>query len=772
MALTRPKYSQIYDADWKQSARVATVGSNITLTGGAPATLDNVNLQVNDRVLVKDQTTGSQNGIYIVQTLGSGSNGTWIRSLDANQSSYVTAGMTIIISEGTVNAYATFKLTTADPITLGTTSLTFVNTAAGATVQGSDKAMQYNDNGAFGGATTIFYNKTSGNVYSTASTTSTSTTTGALVVSGGVGIGGALYNGGVHISQGNIVAASGTISNSTTTGALIVVGGAGVSGNVYIGTNLNVTGNITTGNITGNLLPYANVTYNLGSSTQRWKDLYLSGSTIYLNTASISATAGKVTFTNDTGGSFSVTGSVSGQSTGTFGNLVANSGIASSNTTTGALQVTGGAGVSGAVYAGSLYDNSNRVVSTSSGAGNLTINSTAINLTATGPGATTVGSSSAIPIVTTDVYGRVTALSTASISTTLSLSTGGNGSGSGSVALASQSLVTSGGTGISVSTSNQTVTITNTGVVSLANTADITSNVASGSLVGMSLTTSGVTAGVYGSSTSIPQLTIDTKGRVTLASNVSVSTTINLAGGSGTGSVAGGGTLTVSGSTGLTTSVSGSTITLTNSGVTSAVAGTDISVSGATGAVTINDTSTLATVTGRGATTSTAVTFSGGLTVPSITKGGVSGTGDIGASGATFGTVWAKATSAQYADLAENYVADENYPPGTVVVFGGAKEITVTTVDHDPAVAGVISTNPAYLMNATTAGLPVALQGRVPCRVQGPVYKGQVLVTSSIPGVAQAIENAKFVPGCVIGKALEAINTNNIETIEVVVGRT
>lgn len=771
MGLTRPKYSQIYDADWKQSARVATTGSNITLSGGAPATLDGVNLQVNDRVLVKDQTTASQNGIYIVQTLGSGSNGTWIRSLDANQSAYVTAGMTIIVSEGTTNGYTTWKLTTADTITLGTTSLTFVNTAAGASVQGTAKSLQFNDTGAFGGATTVFYDKVSGNLYSTASTTSTSTTTGALVVAGGVGIGGAinigstLTNAGVLTSNGNIVAASGTASSSTTTGALVVTGGVGISGAMYIGANVTVTGSI---------LPSANVTYNLGNTTQRWKDLYLSGSTIYLNTATISATSGKITFTNDTGGSFSVTGTVSGQSTGTFGNLVANSGIVSTSTTTGALQVTGGAGVSGAVYAGSVYDNSNRVLTSlsSSGAGNVTVSvsapaSTTVSLTATGPGATTVGSSTAIPVITTDAYGRVTALSTASITTTLSTA---GGSGTGTVALASQSLTIAGGTGISTSASNQTITVTNTGVVSLANTAEITSNISSGSLAGMSLVTTGVTAGVYGSSTSIPQFTVDSKGRISLASNVSVSTTINLAGGSGTGSVSGGGTLTVSGSTGLTTAVSGSTITLTNSGVTSAVAGTDISVSGATGAVTINDTSTLSSVTGRGATTTTA------LTLANVTIGNVVPAGNvvqnIGSTTAWFNIFYGKAVQAQYADLAENYVADEEYEPGTVVVFGGTKEITTTTKDHDPAVAGVISSYPAYLMNAVINGLPVALQGRVPCRVQGPVLKGQVLVTSNIRGVAQAIDNSKFVPGCVIGKALEAINTNNIETIEVVVGRT
>ena len=106
-----------------------------------------------------------------------------------------------------------------------------------------------------------------------------------------------------------------------------------------------------------------------------------------------------------------------------------------------------------------------------------------------------------------------------------------------------------------------------------------------------------------------------------------------------------------------------------------------------------------------------------------------------------------------------------------VVVFGGDAEITATTIDHDPRVAGVISTDPAYLMNAATTGQPVALTGRVPCHVQGPVDKGDLLVTSNIPGVAQRLVADKFRPGCVIGKSLERIDHDEIKLIEVVVGR-
>jgi hypothetical protein len=154
-----------------------------------------------------------------------------------------------------------------------------------------------------------------------------------------------------------------------------------------------------------------------------------------------------------------------------------------------------------------------------------------------------------------------------------------------------------------------------------------------------------------------------------------------------------------------------------------------------------------------------------------ITNGQANGVGNIGAAGATFNTVFAKSTSAQYADLAEIYESDSEYEPGTVVIFGGSHEITISTIDHDTRVAGVISTNPAYIMNSEATGLPVALTGRVPCLVQGPVEKGSVLAAGPEAGVAVKLDNTRYLPGCIIGKALERISTDEIKLIEVVVGR-
>lgn len=164
-----------------------------------------------------------------------------------------------------------------------------------------------------------------------------------------------------------------------------------------------------------------------------------------------------------------------------------------------------------------------------------------------------------------------------------------------------------------------------------------------------------------------------------------------------------------------------------------------------------------------------------GLTMSGAIIPNANGTIAFGSTTARWSNIWGLASSAQYADLAEMYQADAEYSPATVMVFSGEKEITSSTITHDTAVAGVISTQPAYLMNDENGRsgiwLPLALTGRVPCRVKGPVKKGDVLVTSSTPGVAEKINNQSYVPGCVIGKSLEEYLGTNITTIEVVVGR-
>ena len=133
-------------------------------------------------------------------------------------------------------------------------------------------------------------------------------------------------------------------------------------------------------------------------------------------------------------------------------------------------------------------------------------------------------------------------------------------------------------------------------------------------------------------------------------------------------------------------------------------------------------------------------------------------------------TLTVTSTSAQYADIAECYRSDEEYEPGTVVEFGGDAEVTMATTDMSKRVAGVITTDPAYLMNSQLSDgivAAVALTGRVPCKVVGKVSKGDIMVSA---GNGQARAEADPKVGTVIGKALENFDGDQ-GVIEVVVGR-
>jgi hypothetical protein len=127
----------------------------------------------------------------------------------------------------------------------------------------------------------------------------------------------------------------------------------------------------------------------------------------------------------------------------------------------------------------------------------------------------------------------------------------------------------------------------------------------------------------------------------------------------------------------------------------------------------------------------------------SISTGGVTTPGTITGYWSLDGSSRLQATYA--ADLAEYYEGDKEYAVGTVLIFGGTHEVTASSISHDPRTAGVVSTNPSYLMNSGLAGpntAAVALTGRVPCWVQGPVAKGDRLVNIDT-GVAGRLDMDK-----------------------------
>jgi hypothetical protein len=148
-----------------------------------------------------------------------------------------------------------------------------------------------------------------------------------------------------------------------------------------------------------------------------------------------------------------------------------------------------------------------------------------------------------------------------------------------------------------------------------------------------------------------------------------------------------------------------------------------------------------------------------------IVNSGTNGSGNIGASGAGFNTVFAKATSAQYADLAEKYLADRDYEVGTVVVIGGDKEVTASTVGK--RAIGTVSDKPAYMMNSELeGGTYIALKGRVPVKVTGAIVKGDRLVAGPL---GTAIKATLEYYSDTFAIALESNSDENIKTIEAII---
>jgi hypothetical protein len=267
-------------------------------------------------------------------------------------------------------------------------------------------------------------------------------------------------------------------------------------------------------------------------------------------------------------------------------------------------------------------------------------------------------------------------------------------------------------------------------------------------------------------------------------SSITVNGTAISLGGSGTITATATGTLTIG--TGLGgTSYNGSTgVTITNTGVTSLAGGTNISVSGGTGAVTVSVSGQVANALVAGTVytaaqpniTSVSGSFTSLTFANAQTLTGNNFTLSTGANtnaGTITGTWTLSAGSklnATYADLAEKYTADADYEPGTVVLFGGEQEVTLSTEADSFRVAGVVTTNPAYVMNNGCEGehvITLALQGRVPVKVLGPVSKGDLLV-SGANGHATANNIARA--GTIIGKSLENF-TGASGIVEVAVGR-
>jgi hypothetical protein len=185
----------------------------------------------------------------------------------------------------------------------------------------------------------------------------------------------------------------------------------------------------------------------------------------------------------------------------------------------------------------------------------------------------------------------------------------------------------------------------------------------------------------------------------------------------------------------------------------------------------VNDggvTTTIATFFGGNATAN----FGNALSVASITKNGANGVGNIGSSSSYFNQVFAQATTALYADVAERFASDTTYEPGTVVELGGSAEITLVQHELSDSVFGVISTRPAFTMNGGAGDNlthpPVAMTGRVPVKVTGSVRKGDRLVSAG-NGIARSAQAGEATAFNVIGRALIDKLDTGTGTVEAIV---
>ena len=408
--------------------------------------------------------------------------------------------------------------------------------------------------------------------------------------------------------------------------------------------------------ITGNLIPAANVAYDLGSTTRFWNDLYLAGNTIYLGTLQLKD-AGSNTF---------------------------------------------------AVYTSDGVTQANLDVGT-------------IDVSAINSGTSTIGISGASGNAYVTVGGTANVLVVSSVSANITGTLGVSGNITGSYILGNGSQLTGiDATSIQSGTSNAKVSTTNGNItMSVAGT----SNVVVVASTGVSITGD-----------------LSVTGNATLSGNIlgdrvqNGTTSFDIQTQNGNANISVGGFSNVALFTTAGANISGTL------DVTGNITGGNLSVS------------------------------TGNITVGGIVNANANGVGNIGSATTYFDTVFAKATSAQYADLAEMYEADQIIEPGTVVCFGGANEVTMCAEDACRRVAGVVSTNPSYLMNSGQTGdyvVAIALQGRVPVKVTGTVRKGDMMVATT-NGRARAEANPQV--GAVIGKALADFDGQD-GVIEVVVGR-
>ena len=680
-------------------------GGNITTAGAVDATGDvtGANLKTGNITIATDDITSAGTAITVnqdaqdVDFIVEGSSNANLLTIDAGTD-------TIVIGSATTTTGATLKVDSTDSqmIPVGTTAQRPTGVTGMIRFNSTLDQFEFYDSNSWttaGSDFTVIASETfSGDNSTTAFTLGSTQTTASCIVS---------INGVVQepTTAYGVSGTTLTFTEAPLAGDTIEVREITTTSTILGLASDDTTSSVTTEDggdvaVKGNIIPTANATYDLGSATERWNDLYLTGSTITLGNVVIKNTGGNAV--------------------GFFGPDGSTPGVIDAN-----VEIAGDSIVNGTSSVDFSGTNGN-VRLTSGGTQSLTVISTGANVA--GDFATTGD----VRFLDSDNSNYVGFQAPATVSSDLVWTLPSADAGVSGYALVSDAAGTlsfaAAGATVSADTSTDTdfllyfASTTTGALTAVKQDSGLIYNPSSGSL------TSATFIGALTGNASGSAATLATPRAIALSGDVV-----------GTANFDGSAGISIS-TTIQANSVALSTDTTGNYVAAGAVSGTGLSGSASAEGATF-------TVTSNATNANTASTI--------VAR---DGSGNFSA-----GVITATATQARYADLAEMYAADGDIEAGTVVHFAGEGKLAACDEANHHAVAGIVSTDPAYLMNTDQEGVALAISGRVPCKVTGVVNAGDLMVSA---GNGRAMANNSPAIGTVIGKAIES-NAGGEAVIEV-----
>lgn len=708
------------------------VGATLTANAnGALAAVDGVTLLATERVLVKNQAAALQNGIYTVTTVGDGSNPFVLtRATDFDTAAEMPGGFTFI-EEGSTNADNGFVCTTDAGLTVGTTAINFEQFSGAGQITAGDGLAKTGD-------------VLSVNV----DDVTTAISSDAVIVKTSAN----LTTPNIGVANGDSFTASGTVQGATITDGTATITSGAIASVTTITTSGNVTtgsGNINAGNVIGAIGDFSgalsSVTYTSDSGlTISGNDIDSGGAAITVNQASAD-----LDFVVEGNGDANLFRTDAGSDTVLISTATATTGATLKIDSTDAMMIPSGTTAQRPTGVTSM----------------LRFNTTLDALEFYDSAAWTTAGSDFTVIATQTFNGdnSTVAFTLSEAQTTASCIVSINGV----VQLPTTAYAVSGTTltfteaplsGDVIEVRKITTTTTITSLANAQSTAIVECiDGAARTAVTGALTPASADGGALGSAalewsdlfladSSTIQLGNDQD--VTLThipdTGIRVNSTRSIQFNDASESV----------------SSSGSRLVLTSNGVAFNMPTAD----GTSGQAIVTDASGNLSFAAAGATVSQdnssntnfniyyAATTSGALTA--VKYDGSDMTFNPSTSTLQVTATSTTASQAKYADLAEKYAADEEIEAGTVVHFAGEGKVAACNIENHVGVAGIVSTDPGYLMNsALEGGVALALAGRVPCKVTGVVQAGDLMVSA---GNGMAMANNSPALGTVIGKAIEA----------------